>query len=112
MFVAIPTNDGKTIFPKMLGMAKFFYIYKIQNGKPQLVDKRINLFETTQQHQKTFDVYAEITDCSTIISAKIGKRGIERLKTKGVRLVFDTGNINESLIANLKKIQETNIKHR
>jgi|GEM_PF-2702401 len=25
--IAVPTNDGTTIFPKMLGMAKYCYIY-------------------------------------------------------------------------------------
>ena len=27
VFIAVPTNDGRTIFPKMLGMAKYICIY-------------------------------------------------------------------------------------
>jgi len=26
--IAVPTNDGVTVFPKMLGMAKTFFIYE------------------------------------------------------------------------------------
>lgn len=43
------------------------------------------------------DVYNEINDCRLIISANIGKKGIERLRQKGVELFFRKGNIIEAL---------------
>lgn len=49
------------------------------------------------QHLKTMDVYNEINDCRLIISANIGKKGIERLRQKGVELFFRKGNIIEAL---------------
>ncbi|MBN2275862.1 MAG: hypothetical protein JXK95_16155 [Bacteroidales bacterium] len=98
VLIAVPTNDGITIFPKMLGMAKFFFIYNTtDNKKFTLVEKRDNPFEKTMQHLKTLDVYAVIHDCKIIIAAFIGKKGIERLKNKGVVLFFMKGNIETAL---------------
>lgn len=98
--VAVPSNDGINIFPKMLGMAKYFFIYKIRsNSQFTFIEKRLNPYETTMQHLKTMDVYTVINDCKIIISANIGKKGIERLKQKGVELFFIKGNIREALIS-------------
>jgi predicted Fe-Mo cluster-binding NifX family protein len=98
ILIAIPTNDGNTIFPKMLGMAKYFYIYKTEDRKHFiLVEKRVNPYENTMQHLKTLDVYGVIKDCDIIISALIGKKGIGRLKEKGVELIFKKGDIREAL---------------
>lgn len=98
LLIAIPTNDGTTIFPKMLGMAKYFYIYSLTGGsKFTLVEKRPNPYETTMQHLKTLDVYTVINDCEIVIAALIGKKGIGRLKQKGVMLFFRKGDIQEAL---------------
>jgi len=98
LLIAVPTNDGITVFPKMLGMAKYFNIYSTTDGKQfKFVEKRVNPYETTMQHQKTLDVYAVIRDCEIIISASIGKKGIERLKDKGVNLFFKKGEIHGAL---------------
>ncbi|MBN2401102.1 MAG: hypothetical protein JXN64_01760 [Spirochaetes bacterium] len=98
LLIAIPTNDGKTIFPKMLGMARYFYIYsKTEKGSFILTEKRLNPYETSMQHLKTLDVYNVISDCEVIIAAHIGKKGIIRLMEKGIRLVFKRGNIQEAL---------------
>jgi predicted Fe-Mo cluster-binding NifX family protein len=96
--IAVPTNDGKTIFPKMLGMAKYFYIFE-KNGEGQfdLTDTRSNPFENSKQRLKTYDVYSVISDCEVIIAAYIGKKGIERLKEKGMQLFFRKGDIQEAL---------------
>jgi predicted Fe-Mo cluster-binding NifX family protein len=97
--IAIPTNDGINIFPGMLGMAKEIFIYEIKNGKQfRFVEKRTNPYESTMQHLKTLDVYEIIRDCGVIISAKIGKKGIKRLKERGMKLFFRKGNIQEAVI--------------
>jgi len=97
--IAIPTNDGINIFPKMLGMAKYMFIYEIENGdRFKLVEKRNNPYANTMQHLKTLDVYDLIDDCSDIISAHIGKKGVKRLKERGMKLFFLKGNIEEALI--------------
>ncbi|MGM0567412.1 MAG: NifB/NifX family molybdenum-iron cluster-binding protein [Bacteroidota bacterium] len=36
-------------------------------------------------------------DCEVIIAALIGKRGIERLKARGVKLFFRKGEIDKAL---------------
>jgi predicted Fe-Mo cluster-binding NifX family protein len=96
--IAVPTSDGKIIFPKMLGMAKYFYVYRTEEGQPyELIEKRINPYETTQQHLKTLDVYEVISDCRIIIAALIGKKGITRLQELGMELFFRTGDIQEAL---------------
>ncbi len=59
--------------------------------------KKENPFEKTLQHLKTLDVYEIISDCNTIISNKIGKKGIKRLEEKGVKLFFRNGKIREVL---------------
>jgi len=98
LLIAVATNNGETIFPKMLGMAKYFFIYATTRDQQfTLVEKRENPYETTMQHLKTFDVYAVINDCEIIITASIGKRGIERLKGKGIKLFFRKGEIHEAL---------------
>jgi predicted Fe-Mo cluster-binding NifX family protein len=98
LLIAVPTNDGITVFKKMLGMAKYFYIYKTDDKIHfTLVDKRSNPYETTMQHLKTLDVYSVIKDCDIIISTHIGKKGIERLKDKGVELIFKKGSIQKAL---------------
>ncbi|MEA3421533.1 MAG: NifB/NifX family molybdenum-iron cluster-binding protein, partial [Acidobacteriota bacterium] len=96
--IAIPTNDGINIFPKMLGMAKKMFIYEIENGTQfRLIEKRNNPYESTMQHLKTLDVYNLIDDCSIIISAHIGKKGITRLQERGVKLFFRKENIEGAL---------------
>jgi len=96
--IAIPTNDGITIFRGMLGRSKKMYIYEIENGiKVSLVEKRNNPYSETMQHLKTMDVYELLRDCTIIISATIGKKGIERLQKRGVKLFFKKGNIQEAL---------------
>ena len=103
--IAIPTNDGINIFPKMLGMAKYLLIYEIENGEDfKLIEKRKNPFADTMQHLKTLDVYELINDCSIIISARIGKKGITRLQERGVKLFFEKGNIQEALISVLNDL--------
>ena len=97
--IAIPTNDGINIFPKMLGMAEYMFIYEIEKGKEsRLIEKRNNPFAETTQHLKTLDVHELINDCSIIISAYIGKKGITRLQERGMKLFFRKGNIQEALI--------------
>ena len=96
--IAIPTNDGINIFPKMLGMAKEMFIYEIENGDHfKLVEKRSNPFAKTTQHLKTLDVYDLLDDCSIVISTLIGKKGIARLQERGMKLIFRNGNIQEAV---------------
>ena len=96
---AVPTADNETLFPKMLGQAPLFHIYSFSEQKHfQLVEKRKNVYAKTLQPQKTFDVYDEINDCQAILSARIGKKGITRLKDKGVKLFFDSGDIKNALL--------------
>jgi predicted Fe-Mo cluster-binding NifX family protein len=98
VLIAIPTNNETTLFPKMLGMAKYFHIYSTTDGKQfTFVEKRINPYEKTMQHLKTLDVYSVIRDCDIIIAALIGKKGIERLKERGIKLFFIKGEIDKAL---------------
>ncbi len=88
----------------MLGMAKEMFIYEIENGMQfRLIEKRINPYETTMQHLKTLDLYEILHDCGIIISAKIGKKGIKRLRDRGMKLFFKKGNIEEALINVIKE---------
>ena len=95
---AVPTNDGINIFKGMLGQAENFNIYEIDNkGNYRLIEKRLNPYVKTLQHLKTLDVYNLIDDCSIILSAKIGKKGIERLKERNVSLIFRKGEIESAV---------------
>ena len=97
--IAVPTNDEINIFPKMLGMAKYLFIYEIENEENyELIEKRKNPFADTMQHLKTLDVYELINDCSIIISAHIGKKGIKRLQERGMKLIFKKGKIEQALV--------------
>lgn len=98
ILIAVPTNDGEAIFPKMLGMAKYFYVYRTEDGQRyDLIEKRTNPYETSQQHLKTLDVYEIISDCRIIIAALIGKNGSTRLKERGIELFFRKGEIEKAL---------------
>ena len=97
--IVIPTDDGETIFSKMLGMAKYLYIYEIENRTIiKLIEKRSNPYAETVQHLKTLYVYELIQECSVIISAHIGKKGIKRLQERGMQLIFKKGNIEQALV--------------
>lgn len=103
--IAIPTNDGVTIFTGMLGRAADLYIYEWdQYGAARMLEKRLNPYAKTLQHQKTLDVYAILKDCQVILSAKIGKKGIPRLEQQGLKLFFSQGNIKEVLQHVLEKL--------
>jgi len=96
--IAIPSIDGITIFPKMLGMANYFFIYSTTDGiQFTLLEKRVNPYETTLQHLKTLDVFDIISDCKIIITAYIGRKGAERLRDRGMKLFFRNGDIQEAL---------------
>ena len=51
--IAVPTNDGVNIFPKMLGMADKMFIYEINGDQIKLIVKRNNPYAKTQQDLKT-----------------------------------------------------------
>ena len=73
-------------------------IYDIENGTEfRLIEKRNNPFAETMQHLKTSDVYELINDCSIIISAHIGKKGIKRLQEKEMKLFIRKGDIQDAL---------------
>ena len=96
--IVVPTTDGVTIFSGMLGRAKYFDIYKVTgDNQCTFVERRVNPYENTLQHLKTFDVYEIINDCSIIVASKIGRKGIERLKVRGMELYFEKGNIKSVL---------------
>lgn len=100
--IVVPSNDEKTIFDGMLGRAYEFLIFEIDNNKINLIEKRKNPYAQTMQRLKTLDVYDLLEDCSVILSAKIGKKGVERLEKRGMQLVFAMGEIQEHLDKLLK----------
>jgi len=103
--IAVPTNDEVNIFPKMLGMADKMFIYELNEGHMELVEKRNNPYAKTQQHLKTLDVYDLLHDCAIIISAHIGKKGIQRLEDRGVKLLYKKGNIQKALEDVIKELK-------
>lgn len=90
--IAVATADGKTVFPKMMGQAPYFDIYQ-KTKNFQFLERRENIYQKTLQHLKTFDVYQQIDDCQAILTARIGKKGAERLQEMGVKLFYATGEI-------------------
>ncbi len=92
----------------MLGRARQFYIYELAHkGEIRLVEVRVNPYVSTNQHLKTLDVYELLKDCPVIISALIGKRGVERLEQRGVKLYFRGGEIKEVLNELIKKMAQS-----
>jgi hypothetical protein len=49
IYIAVPSNDGETIFPKMLGMTAYFYIYRLNQTKQSFsfMEKRDNPYMST-----------------------------------------------------------------
>ncbi|MBN1551470.1 hypothetical protein JW979_08375 [bacterium] len=96
--IAVPTNDGTTIYQGMLGRAKTMFIYDVDESRNiRFVEERINPYFETMQRLKTLDVYDLLKDCSVIISGKIGKKGIGRLQNRGMELIFKQGPIHDAL---------------
>jgi predicted Fe-Mo cluster-binding NifX family protein len=89
---------GETIFPGMFGQAPRFAIYSCSaGGRVKLDELRENPYEKTLQRGKTFDVYKLVDDCQAVVSARIGTKGIARLKKIGVKLFFETGGVRGAL---------------
>ncbi len=95
--VAVASDDGKTVFPRMFGRATYFFIYKMDSGDYTLLERRRNIHRDNFQHLKTYDVYQQVRDCNTIITGKIGKKGEIRLKKLGVEIVKLQGKVEEVL---------------
>jgi len=82
----------------MLGRAQKFFIYESgDNGAVTFLEVRTNPYAAANQHLKTLDVYELLSDCPVIISARIGRKGVERLERRGVKLLFQSGKIKEAL---------------
>ena len=95
--VAVATDDGINVTTHMFGRAEYFYVYRIQDRKIKLQEKRKNIYKDSFQHLKTFDVYSLVEDCSTIITGKIGKKGEKRLTDIGVDVIKYAGTIEDAL---------------
>ena len=92
--IAVATADRKTIFKGMLGQAPYFHIYEVnRQGAISFREKRENPFARTMQHLKTLEVYRVIEDCALFVSRRIGKKGIQRLRDRGIALHFAEGEI-------------------
>jgi len=108
--IAIPTDDGKIIFPGMLGMARSFHIYEHSYPALKFIAERRNPYAESMQHLKTLDVYEIISDCRIIVSSGIGRKGRERLKKLGVRLYFKTGDLKKALSEVIKGYQNVEVE--
>ncbi len=95
--VAVASDDGLEVFPRMFGRAGYFFIYEVRNGSPVFLEKRTNIHRDNFQHLKTYDVYRLVEDCNTIITGRIGKKGEERLSSLGVKIIKFKGKVEESL---------------
>jgi ubiquinone/menaquinone biosynthesis C-methylase UbiE/predicted Fe-Mo cluster-binding NifX family protein len=96
--LTIPTDDGINIFEGMLGKTRNFFIYEIKgSGQINFVERRVNPYATTLQPLKTLEVYELIRDTSIILCKRIGRSGIERLKQRGLKIYFGSGNIRTEL---------------
>jgi len=104
--VAVPTDDGCHIFPGMLGRAKGFRIYQLEEGgKSRLLEVRGNPYAVTMQHLKTIDIYELLKDCEVIVAGRIGKRGMGRLEERGMKLLLRKGEIAKALVEVGKEVQ-------
>ena len=108
--IAIPTDDGKTIFPRMLGMARTFHIYEHSYSVLRFVAERRNPYAESMQHLKTLDVYEIISDCRIIVSSGIGRKGRERLRKLGVRMYFKTGDLKKALSEVIREDQNVEVE--
>ncbi|OPX23801.1 MAG: hypothetical protein B1H02_04580 [Candidatus Latescibacteria bacterium 4484_107] len=98
--IVVPTDDGVHIYKGMLGKAERWFIYEMGNGvKIHLVEKRVNPYVKTMQHLKTLDVYELIRDTTIIVAGYIGRKGVERLEQRGMKIFFRKGSICEALTA-------------
>ncbi len=95
--VAVASDDGEGVYPKMFGRAAYFFVYRMEKEAYELLERRKNIYRDTFQHLKTYDVYSLVEDCNTVITGRIGKKGEERLRALGVRIVKFQGKIDEAL---------------
>ncbi len=104
--IAVPSNDGQTIFHGMLGRAARFSIYELDREKRKItfLEVRPNPYEKTLQHEKTRDVYTLMDDCSMILSEKIGRQGRQWLRKRNVHLIFANGDILTALQKAIKDV--------
>lgn len=103
--LAVASDDGLEVFPRMFGRAGYFFVYEVKNGSPVFMEKRTNIHRDNFQHLKTYDVYRLVDDCNTIITGNIGKKGEARLSSLGVRIIKFKGKVEEALKNLIKELQ-------
>jgi predicted Fe-Mo cluster-binding NifX family protein len=82
-------DDGQTIPRGMLGRAAAFLIVDIDREGQEIARQlRVNPYQNTAQHGKTFDVADLLADCQTLISRRIGRAGVPRMEARGFELIF------------------------
>ncbi len=95
--VAVASDDGQTVFPRMFGRASYFFLYQVRDGEVSFLEKRRNIHRDNFQHLKTYDVYRLVDDCNTIITGNIGRKGEARLSSLAVDIIKFQGKIEEAL---------------
>ena len=88
---AVALGEDGMVAKGMLGTAPRFGIFDWNDGEIEEVTVRPNPYEKTRQHLKTLDVAQYLSDASLLVASRIGPRGKERLRARGIRMVLSGG---------------------
>jgi len=105
---AVATKTGAYI-DEHFGFAKEFYIYRYENGKSNLIEKRSvekycsGKSDCDDEESKFHKIASALEDCSAVLVQRIGFLPQKKLEEKGIKVVQTIGRINEEII----KVVET-----
>lgn len=95
MKIAVASIDGKNV-DLHFGKAKRLYIYKYEDEKLELLEKREVTIIPDKKHQWK-ETLNTIKDCDVIICQQAGMNGKYGIEKEGLKLVENTGLVEDCL---------------
>ncbi len=85
---AVALGDDDVVARGMLGTAPRFALFDCTGSRIEQVELRDNPYVQTRQHRKTLDVARFLSDASLLVASRIGPRGQDRLRARGIRMLL------------------------
>jgi len=105
---AVATKTGAYI-DEHFGHTKEFYIYRYENGKSNLIEKRSvekycsGKSDCDDEESKFHKIAGALEDCSAVLVQRIGFLPQKKLEEKGIKVVQTIGRIDEEILKVIKR---------
>ncbi|GHV12789.1 hypothetical protein FACS1894219_06380 [Clostridia bacterium] len=114
MKIALASSDGVSV-NKHFGSTPFFTIAEVDANGFNIIERRENEFvfdQPEKEHNKTKfeDTVKLISDCNSVIAAKIGRAAVSELQIKNIQALEQVGSIDELLSRYVKYLGNGDFK--